>query len=91
MEYPGLNVRELSDDKIQKKIAELNNRLSRPNIRGDIAAQMRSLLNTFVSEINDRNFKKNTETDRQWQAGVVLDTDKVNDDKDDLDKLIDIN
>lgn len=91
MEYPGLNLKELSDDQLQKKIGELNSRLSKPTIRGDVASQLRNLLNMFVSEINNRSFKKSTENNPQWQAGTVLDTDEDVDNDDDLDKLIDIN
>lgn len=91
MEYPGLNLKELSNDQLQKKIGELNSRLSKPTIRGDVASQMHNLLNIFVGELNDRTFKKSTENNPQWQAGTVLDTDKDVDKDDDLDKLIDIN
>lgn len=90
MEYPGLDVKNLSDDQIQKKIGELTSRLGRPNIRGDIAAQMHNILNMLRSEMQDRMFLKAIESDPNWKPGVVLDTDEAEKEKDDLDKLIDI-
>ena len=91
MEYPGLDVRGLTDDQIQKKIGELTMRLSKSHIRSDIAGQMHAILNILRAELQERAFHKSTEQDPQWKAGVVLDTDDVEKEKDDLDKLIDIN
>ena len=90
MEYPGLDVRNMSDDQLQKKIGELSSRVSRSNMRSDITAQLHRILNIMRTELNERTFKKSIETDKQWKPGLVLDTDDTVKDKDDLDKLINI-
>lgn len=90
MNYPGLDVKKLSDEQIQKRIAELSNRLSRQGLRSDIIFQMRAILDILRQELSDRQFVKSTENNPKWQAGVVLDTEEAVEDKDDLDKLINI-
>ncbi|NJO62366.1 MAG: hypothetical protein HC836_30325 [Richelia sp. RM2_1_2] len=91
MGYPGLNLKDLTDEQLQKKLSEISVRLAKPGIRADITNQLKAIFEALRTEVQERIFKKVIETDPKWQPGVVLDTQDDKKDKDEFDKLININ
>lgn len=91
MRYPGLNLKDLTDEQLQKKLADISSKLSRSGIRSDILDQFRSIYSAIRDELQERTFKKSIEQDPKWKSGVVFDTTDENSEKDDFDKLIKIN
>ncbi len=90
MEYPGLDVRSLTDDQLQKKITEVSTRLSRVALRADVATQLRSMLESLRSEYFERSFRKSVDNDPKWKPGSVLNTDEDKEEENPFDKLINI-
>ena len=89
MEYPGLNLKEKTDDQLLKQIADVSLKLMRVTNKQAIV-QLHSILATLRGEMQERMMRKASEQNPKMKPGVVLDTDDSDKEKDDLDKLIDI-
>lgn len=91
MFHPDFNVSELSEDEIQKKLADISKKLSNPRLRSDVVQQLRNFAIILQTAYKEKLFKKSIENDPSWAPGTVLDTsdEKIIDDE--LTKLININ
>jgi len=89
---PLVNISKMSDDEIQAKIGQLNKKiLHSARSQSNIVQQLQHLLQTYQTELENRKIKKEVQEDPSYKAGVVYDSEDDTSDKDDYDKLIDIN
>lgn len=93
MIHPLLNLKDLSDEELQKKLQNIQKRLMNSHmLKGEMIQQMRAIFESIQEEQKERQVQKAIKEDPNLKAGVVVDTEEsIEKEKDDLDVLIDIN
>lgn len=89
MDYPGLNLRNITDDQLQKQISDISIKLMKVSNK-QAASQLHTILASLRSEMQERTLRKSSENDPKMKPGIVLDTEDGDKEKDDIDKLINI-